>query len=126
MNISGAPKIIFRSLRLKCPVCGEGSLYKSAFRMNKNCSSCGLVFEREQGYFVGAIYINVVVTELLLGVAYFINFLLMPTSDQRIDTAMVVLALLLPAIFYHHARSLWLSFDHIIEPLENRARSGAI
>jgi uncharacterized protein (DUF983 family) len=126
MIIRNAPKILLRSLRLRCPSCGQGSLYKSVFKMEKECSHCEMIFEREHGYFVGAIYINVVATELLLGIIYFTYFLISPSSHQSIDSIMVVLALILPAIFYHHARSLWLSFDHIIEPLQNRAKPGLL
>ena len=43
-----------------------GRLYRSLFRMNTHCDYCGLVYEREQGYFIGAIYINVIATESLL------------------------------------------------------------
>jgi uncharacterized protein (DUF983 family) len=116
MTILSALQIFFRGARLRCPACGDGSLYRSLFRMRKSCSSCGLVFEREPGYFVGAIYINVIATELLLAFCYFAYYLAMPITDDRIDKVMVVLALLLPAVFYHHARSLWLSFNHVIEP----------
>ena len=49
-------------LRLRCPRCGIGRLYGKPFRMNENCAHCGLKFEREQGYFIGAIYINYAAT----------------------------------------------------------------
>jgi hypothetical protein len=30
-----------------------------------------------------------------------------------------VMAIVLPLIFHHHARSLWLAFDYVIDPPDN-------
>ena len=80
------------------------------------CRVCGLVFEREQGYFTGAIYINVIATESLLIAALLIYFAIRVTFDQRLFTILFVLGVLLPVLFFHHSRSLWLAIDHIIDP----------
>src|SRR5437867_509129 len=66
MDPGRATRILRRGLKLKCPDCGLGPLYRKAFRMHTHCEYCGLIYEREQGYFVGAIYINVIATESLL------------------------------------------------------------
>src|SRR5258708_25159976 len=42
----------------RCPRCREGRLFKSALRMNDPCLICGQVFEREPGYFLGAMYFS--------------------------------------------------------------------
>jgi uncharacterized protein (DUF983 family) len=122
MGILRAARILLNGIKLRCPACGQGPLYKSLFRMNRSCSCCGLVFEREQGYFVGAIYVNVIVTELLLGLIYFIYFFTASVFDPRADIVMVVLALLLPMLLYHHARGIWLCFDQIIDPSKELIR----
>ncbi len=36
------------------------------------CSACGLSFERAQGYFVGAIYVNYAVTTVIVIGGYFL------------------------------------------------------
>ena len=51
-------KMLGPALRLLCPRCGIGKLYQKPFRMHANCPHCNLRFEREQGYYVGAIDIN--------------------------------------------------------------------
>src|SRR5690348_13144551 len=66
-RLQRAKRILLRSLRLRCPACGDGRIYRRLVRMRPGCSHCGLVYEREQGYFVGAIYINVIATEMVLG-----------------------------------------------------------
>ena len=48
-----APLLCSRALRLHCPACGSGGLFQSWFTMRPACPGCGLVMEREQGYFLG-------------------------------------------------------------------------
>src|SRR5262249_22855219 len=59
-------------LRLRCPRCSVGPLYRRPFSMNNYCFHCGLKFEREQGYFVGAIYINYAATVAIAVPGFFI------------------------------------------------------
>src|SRR2546427_10553869 len=61
----GIRGILARGLRLRCPRCGCCPLYSGYFRMQERCAACGFRYEREQGYFVGAIYINYAITVAL-------------------------------------------------------------
>src|SRR5438128_12524856 len=96
MDVNGAKRKLKRGLKLKCPNCGLGSLYRSPFRMNPSCLHCDLVFEREQGYFIGAIYINVIATETTLLLTVLIYGLITGTITTRILTILFVLAIALP------------------------------
>ena len=49
----------------KCPRCRQGKMFpypaydlKRFAKMNEDCPVCGLHFEREPGFFVGAMYVN--------------------------------------------------------------------
>jgi uncharacterized protein (DUF983 family) len=106
-------------LRLKCPRCGVGSLYPAAFRMHSTCPHCGLVFEREQGYFIGAIYINYAATVLIAVPGFFLFSIF---TDLTINQQLVIwvsFAIIFPLLFFHHSRSLWLVLDHLFNPAEN-------
>ena len=94
-------------------------MYHSLFRMNTHCDYCDLVYEREQGYFVGAIYLNVIATESLLLGSLMIYTLIAGNISQTILTVLIVLAVILPLVFFHHSRSLWLCVDHILNPRES-------
>lgn len=52
--IEDLSKIIRYSFKLICPECGIGKLFEKGFRMYSHCTKCGLKYEREQGYFIGA------------------------------------------------------------------------
>ena len=118
MDIDRAKLLIRRGVNLRCPECGQGKLYSAPFRMCTSCEFCGLVYEREQGYFVGAIYVNVIVTESLLLGSLLIYVLLARDISETIIAILIVLAVILPLAFFHHSRSIWMSVDHIINPRE--------
>ena len=109
-----------RGVRLRCPACGEGALFQSLFKMHDRCPNCGMVFMREQGYFIGAIYVNVIVTEGLIFLTYLICLITRPADDRTVYTVLFVLALVIPLLFYRHARSIWLSFDYVMDPPEEK------
>ena len=122
MQIAKARVLVIRGLKLKCPACGLGQLYGSFFNMRDECPYCGLVFAREQGYFIGAIYLNVVATESLIFATYLALILAHRITDQSTYTILFTLALLLPVLFHRHARSLWLGLDHLLDPPTPSAR----
>ncbi len=106
-------------LRLRCPRCGAGRLFGKPFKMNEHCPNCALKFEREQGYFIGAIYINYAAT---VGIAVPGFFLLDAFTDITINQQLalwVPFAVVFPLLFFHHSRSLWLVMDHYFNPGEN-------
>jgi len=103
-------------LRLKCPRCGIGSLYAQPFRMRSHCAHCGLKYEREQGYFVGAIYVNYAATVLIAVPGFFIFDTLADMSINRQLAIWIPFAVVFPILFFHHSRSLWLAIDHWLNP----------
>ena len=47
--------MIFKILSLRCPRCGKGSLAAGLFKTARTCPACGMLFEKESGYYAGAI-----------------------------------------------------------------------
>lgn len=104
------------AIRLKCPRCGEGSLYAKPFHMRSHCLNCRLKFEREQGYFVGAIYINYAATVGIAVPGFFILDALMQLPIDQQLWIWVPFAIVFPLVFFHHSRALWLVVDHLFNP----------
>src|SRR5256886_14103531 len=44
--------------RQRCPRCHQGRAFRSLLVMHDACPVCGHIFEREPGYFVGAMYVS--------------------------------------------------------------------
>lgn len=116
MDLARTRRLMIHGLRLRCPACGLGKLYRSFFQMRDGCEYCGLVFVREQGYFVGAIYLNVVATELLIFSAYVALTFFFRIPDLVTYPILFSLAFVLPLFFNRHARSLWLTLDYVLDP----------
>jgi uncharacterized protein (DUF983 family) len=113
-------RTLARAARLCCPACGRASVFQSPFRVRHHCPACGAVFQREEGFFVGAIMLNVVTTEAAVMAAAGITLLLFPGRDQMLLGLLFAVALLFPVAFYHHSWSLWLAGDHLVEGLPPR------
>src|SRR5918912_1830999 len=64
---------LLRSLTLRCPVCGRSSIVQRPFKIKDHCPVCDALFMREEGFFVGAILINVVTTEMVILALYLIS-----------------------------------------------------
>ncbi len=126
MERKGLGRTLIRSLLLKCPRCGRGSLFEGFFSMRSNCPACSLEFEREQGYFVGAIYINYAATIIIAlpGFLLLDTFTNIPMIWQM--GLWISFAVLFPLLFFRHSRSLWLALDSLFNPPERRQRSGKI
>ena len=45
-------------MKQRCPRCLQGQVFATLFRMHEQCPVCGLRFEREPGYFTGAMYLS--------------------------------------------------------------------
>src|SRR3989442_4361216 len=106
-----------RSLKLKCPVCGRASIVQRPFNLKHHCDSCGAIFKREEGFFVGAIMANVVATELFILLIFFACLLLTNLGDRATLIILFAVGVTFPLLFYHHALALWLGGDHVIERL---------
>ena len=123
MSKDGRPvfKTLARGARLCCPVCGRATVFQSPFHVRPYCSACGALFQREEGFFVGAIMINVVTTEAAVMLTAGLWLLSSAGGDgATMLTLLFAVALLFPVAFYHHAWSLWLAADHLVEGLPPR------
>jgi len=86
--------------------------------MNTACLVCGLVFERESGYFAGAMVVSYAIAVPILA-AMVIALILIGGLDAVValiigNTAYLVLV---PFIF-RYSRVLWLHLDWLIDPDE--------
>src|SRR6059058_3979072 len=77
-------RTLLRALRLRCPVCGLSSVFRRPFKVRHHCPACGALFQREEGFFVGALMINVVTTEAAVLVAYALFLLALGGQDSLV------------------------------------------
>jgi uncharacterized protein (DUF983 family) len=114
------PKLLLRGLVRHCPRCGSGKLFRGWLSMKPECPRCGLHFEREEGFFLGAYVVNFGV--MILSLAAFIAIGLavtLPDPDPvKLAAAGIVVAIVVPILFYPMSRTFWSAIDLWMKPLE--------
>src|SRR6266480_2134201 len=108
-------------LHQKCPRCHSGAIFRSSIfrgfpKMHERCPVCDLKFEREQGYFLGAMYISYGVALLMITA---IALLLWSTTGWAITkitlwAIVLFVPLALPTTLM--ARVLWIYLDQAVDP----------
>ena len=78
------------------------------------CALCGLVYEREQGYWVGAIYVNYGVTTVIAVAGFFLTWPRVPLALELAWWSTFVV--LFPLWFFRYSRSVWLSLEFLLNP----------
>ena len=88
--------LFIRILNEKCPNCGKGDVYEKKKKfielpvMREECTECHYHFDREPGYFLGAMYISYALA-VLQGI---LTFLVLYTFLPNISTIWVVAIIL--------------------------------
>jgi uncharacterized protein (DUF983 family) len=99
-------------LRQRCPRCCRGRVFRGLVTMNETCPVCGLKFEREQGYFLGAMYVSYALAVLVLGLGTLLASQLL--TDWKLELVMLVVLIaylpLVPVVF-RYSRVIWMHFD---------------
>jgi uncharacterized protein (DUF983 family) len=106
-------------LRQRCPRCREGRVFRGPIAMNPSCPVCGLSFEREEGYFLGAMYVSYGLSVCFLGLGTLIGTLLLPEWNVML-VCLLVTILYLPLVvpIFRYSRVIWIHFDRWAWPGE--------
>jgi uncharacterized protein (DUF983 family) len=103
-----------RGLARRCPRCGSGHLFRRYFSMIPDCPRCGLHFEREPGYWTGALAINIGVIFAIFIVA-FVVILAFTVPDVPVGPTLAILVPVMvagPILFYPFSKTVWMAVDY--------------
>ena len=109
----------------RCARCGSGHLFHGYFHMVPDCPRCGLHFEREQGYFTGALAINIMATGGLFAIVFVaLVAATIPTIPVLPLLAVLIpIALFGPIIYYPFSKTVWVAVDRaFLQRLDPNAR----
>ena len=84
--------------------------------MNTVCAVCDLKFERAQGYWVGAIYVNYAATTLIAVGGFFLLRELIDLDTAGQLALWVPFVIVFPLWFFRYSRSLWLGLEYGLNP----------
>jgi len=112
------PEILYSTVANKCPRCHQGKMFENnnpynlsnGLKMKETCSSCNLKYERETGFFYGAMYVSYALMSGILIVWFLVDLFWLHTSAIVLFSLVVsTMALLFPLAF-RWARTIWLNF----------------
>jgi len=91
----------------KCPQCRKGDMFESGalalstfHKMRTHCTNCGLKYEREPGFFIGAMYVNYAFSvAIIIATGIALNVLGIYNIYTFLLTVVGVIILLLPFLF---------------------------
>ena len=87
--------------------------------MLPRCPVCGLSYFPEQGYYIGAMIINYIVTTACVVTLFLLSLLLPEFTGLSTNVKILlwmVFAVFLSLLFMRHAYSFWLGLDFWVKP----------
>jgi hypothetical protein len=91
--------------------------------MVTTCPGCGYRFEREEGFFLGAYVMNLVIAQLLVVVLAIVPTIVLLAGNPDagllpVFAGGVVGAVLAPLVFYPFSKTLWVAIELIMRPAD--------
>ncbi|NJN55363.1 MAG: DUF983 domain-containing protein [Anaerolineae bacterium] len=93
-----------------------GDVFRKPFVMNPTCAQCGIVYERERGYFMMSVFVGYVMSFfVVVPVLVALYLTIRPSMTGYLVGAAITLLLAIPFIF-HYARVVWMHLDEWMDP----------
>lgn len=105
--------LLRRGLLKRCPRCGSGRLFTRWIQMVDRCPRCNYLFEREEGFFLGAYVINFAAMEIGLIICMIISFGLTLPDPPTGKLAIIgcVVGVIVPILTYPFSKTIWTAID---------------
>jgi uncharacterized protein (DUF983 family) len=121
METVAKPSTLRSILQQRCPRCRIGGIFQySIFRgfpnMCERCSICDLKFEREPGYFLGAMYFSLALGVLVMTPIAALLWFLTGWWIAKVTIWAIVLFLPFAPTITLFARVLWIYLDQTVDP----------
>jgi len=121
METVAKPSTLPSILQQRCPRCRIGGIFHySIFRgfpkMCERCSICDLKFEREPGYFLGAMYFSFAMGVLVMAPMAVSLWVLTGWWITKVIICSALLFLTFAPTITLFARVLWIYFDQSVDP----------
>jgi len=108
--------MFWRGATRRCARCGSGHLFHRWFTIAERCPGCNLKFEREQGYWSGALAINIAVTAAVFILVFAIAIALtaphIPVGELL--AILVPLMIIVPIAYYPFSKTVWVAVDRAL------------
>lgn len=115
-NMLAKSSLLYGIINCKCPQCHSGNLFvnqnhynlKHTLEMNEKCNSCGLYYEKEPGFWTGAMYISYVLIVGMVLISLLILYLLLEQKSEVIIGVNFSIVVLSYPLLLRYSRVLYL------------------
>ena len=101
---SGKPNLLISILTEKCPRCRKTRVFEKPTsllampEMKKKCEACGYIFDREPGYFLGAMYVSYGISVFLGLLTFLVCYFFFPGLPTIVIPILILVVIALFAI----------------------------
>ncbi|MFN2589964.1 MAG: DUF983 domain-containing protein [Actinomycetota bacterium] len=115
--------VLARGFAKRCGRCGQDRLFSGWFKMAERCPRCALPFERGEGYWLGAMAVNLGAAELAFGLTLLIGAVLTWPDPPWIALTVAGLAVnaVMPFLFYPFSKTIFVALDLLLLHVGERA-----
>lgn len=106
---------LWAMLRLHCPVCLQGPLFRSLMGMHRNCPACGVAYEREHGYYLNSMLVAYALGFLVI-VPSVVLLALRDVSVSLFSAVIIAETIVVWPLIFRYARSIWVHMDQMLDP----------
>jgi uncharacterized protein (DUF983 family) len=99
-------------LRLRCPECRQGRIFRGRFSARPNCPECGYEFLPGRGEFTGALMLAQGVLLVSAAIAYVVVRAKTDWDPTMLALALGVFLVLAPIVAYPHLKGAWIGMLH--------------
>ncbi|HEX5136083.1 MAG TPA: hypothetical protein VFY93_03865 [Planctomycetota bacterium] len=109
------PRLLYRVLRISCPACGRGRIFRRFFLRAERCAGCGRPFEREEGYWVGGSEVHMFAS-FGLSVILCVPFLVLFPPTPLLYAGVLLGHVAVSVAIFRYSRALFLAVDFYLDP----------
>ena len=105
--------MLTRGATRRCPRCGSGHLFRRWVHMVPDCPRCGLHFEREAGYWAGALAVNIILVGGLFTIVFVVALVLTVPDIPVVPLLAIFVPIMVigPIVLYPFSKTMWVAVD---------------
>jgi uncharacterized protein (DUF983 family) len=117
-----------RAITLRCPWCGSWRTFlKGWFTRYPRCRTCGIAWRREEGFELGAVTMNTIITFGALTIFMVVGFVMTVPDVPVLNfvVGLMAVGVLMPILIYPFTYTMWLALDLTVHPPDDKELAAA-